>query len=291
MLSLEFVIPYFGPRALLEEAVVSVLQQTHGRWRLLVVEDGDQGQGVGEWLAGLGDSRIEHVVNSATLGVAGNFQRCLDLSTADLVTFLGCDDRLLPHYAQHVLMTMSNDPSLAGVFPAVTVIDELGSRCLPLVDRVKAWLRPASPDTIQGERLLSSLALGNWTYFPATCWRREAISAHGFRQDLDVVLDLELLMRLVLEGGRFAVGAVPAFEYRRHRQSASSTALGDASRLREERLVYEAMAARARAQAWSRAALSARLRLTSRLHAATRLPAAVRHVDDLTVLGRHVFGP
>ena len=289
--TLELAIPYFGPRALLEETVTSVLEQSSGDWRLLVVEDGDQGQEVGEWLSSIGDDRILHVVNPTNLGIAGNFQRCLDLCTAELVAFVGCDDRLLPNYVEQVVDTMEEDPGLAAVFPAVTVIDDRGQPYVPIGDRVKAWLRPTGPGPVQGEHLLTSLAIGNWTYFPATCWRRTVIAEHGFRQDLKIALDLELLAHLVLGGHRFAVGDVPAFEYRRHRLSASTTALDDAGRFMEERLVHRSMAIGARSAGWSHAAWHARLRLTSRLHAAALLPAAARRRPRaVAVVSRHVFG-
>lgn len=287
---LELAVPYFGRRDLLEELVLSVLHQTDPRWRLLIVEDGDQGQDVGRWLESLNDARITHVMNPRTLGVAKNFQRCLELASADWVAFPGCDDRLQPRYVSAVISTIEQNPSTAAIIPRARVIDEHGRPCLPLTDRVKAWLRPGS-GMAAGEPLLRSLLIGNWTYFPAICWLRADIALLGFRPDLSITLDLELLGSLALAGHTITVTEDDVFEYRRHSQSASSRGLVDRSRLSEERLVHKELGTRARSEGWDRAARHGRARVTSRCNALVLMPRAVRGRGGLALLARHAFGP
>lgn len=288
---LEILIPYFGDRAPLEEAVTSVLGQTRTDWRLIVVEDGDQRQDAAHWLASLDDPRVRHVLNPTRLGVAGNFQRCLDLAQAELITFMGCDDRLLPRYVERAVEVMEARPGAAAVLPGVDIIDEDGAASATLTDRVKSWLRPDDGQVLAGEAMLARLCDGNWTYFPATCWRRSAVATHGFRQDMRVALDLDLLASLVLDGHQFVVLREPLFEYRRHSASVSSATRHDDTRFEEERRLHAELRAKAAHRGWGKASRRAALRLTSRLHAAALLPHAAARPGMLRALLRHVLGP
>jgi glycosyltransferase involved in cell wall biosynthesis len=287
---LELVIPYFGARHRLEETVRSVLAQDSGRWRLLVVEDGDQGQDAGTWLASLADPRVGHVVNPRTLGIPGNFQRCLDLADAAYVAFVGCDDRLRTDYVSTVLDLADRFPTAVGLVPNAQAVGEDGRPVRRVTDGVKALLRPRArtPRLLDGESLLAGLLHGNWTYFPATAWRRDAVAAVGFRQDLPVTLDLALLADLFLDGGAIAVTDHVAFEYRRHAASASSAAASDTGRFTEEAALFAELDQACRHRGWGRASRAAAWHLTSRAHAALRVPGTVAARRDVRPLLRHV---
>lgn len=288
--ALDLVIPYFGPRHHLEETVRSVLAQDSDSWRLLVVEDGNQGQGVGSWLSSLDDPRVAHVINPQTLGIPGNFQHCLDLADAPYVAFPGCDDLLLPDYVTTTLGLAEVFPTASALMPGARVIGSEGDRVRTAIDLAKSALRPRArtPRLLQGERLLSGLMHGNWTYFPATAWRRDAIAATGFRQDLPVTLDLALLANLLLRDGAIAVTDQVVFEYRRHAASASSSAATDTARFTEEAKLFGELEQACRARGWPLAARAAAWHLTSRAHAAMLLPAAVAARRGARPLLHHV---
>lgn len=286
----DIVIPYYGPRDRLEETVLSVLAQDSDKWQLVVVEDGDQGQDVAQWLTSLHDPRVRHLLNRRTLGIPGNFQRCLEVAEAAYVTFVGCDDRLLPTYVGAMLDLAGQFPGAEALVPGVRLIGADGSPTRTVTDAVKSLLHPRASTArlLSGERLLASLLHGNWTYFSATAWRRDAVTALGFRQDLPVTLDLALLADLILSGGTIAVTDHVAFEYRRHTASASSTAASDAARFAEEAALFAELEHACRTRGWRRAACAARWHLTSRAHAALRLPGAVAGRRDVRRLVHHV---
>lgn len=272
-----FLVPYVGKREYLEDCVESIRAQTDSRWRLSVVEDGDQGMGIRSWLRTLADERVEHLLNDQPLGIARNFQRCLDLAAAPWLVMPGYDDRLLPGYVETVLGAV-HDPDVAVVQPGVEVIDELSRVVRPLTDRIKAMLRPRAGH-LSGEDLATSLMHGNWTYFPSLAWRVAAIRPHGFRADLTTTLDLELLCKVVGDGHALALLDQSCFQYRRHPDSASSAAAREAGRFDEESRLYRELEHRFRELGWPRTARAARGRLTSRLHACSRLPAAMLSGD------------
>ena len=279
--AIDLLVPHYGDRALLERTVASVLAQADPRWRLHVVDDNPPSvdQGLDRWFDGLGDPRVTYTRNLSRLGIAGNFQRCLDLAWSDRVVFPGCDDELMPSYVGLVRDALRRHPEATAVLPGVRVIDETGEPSWPLTDRVKSWLALSSGEPVGGERLAVSLMRGNWTYFPAICWDRRAIARHGFRHDLPITLDLALLVDVVLEGGTLLRLDEDGFRYRRHAASLSSVGAGDLARFAEEADLFAECADRFTAAGWSRATRAARLHLTSRLHAATRLPGSLRTGD------------
>ena len=279
---LQVLIPYVGRDDYLKNAVESLLSQSDPGWKLTVVEDGDQGKGVGGWLHQLRDARITHELNPRPLGLAANFQRCLDLALADYVTFAGCDDAFLPGYVADVRRLVADYPAAGALMPSVQVMGAQGEIRRPVADVVKRHLAPRSGRTasLTGERVLASLMQGNWTYFPSICWRRDAISRIGFRQDLPTTLDLALLAQLLLEGHVVIVdGGAPSFLYRRHRASASSATASDLGRFTEERRLFDEIESVCRVKGWPRAARAARWHATSRLHAATMLPRCLLSGD------------
>ncbi|WP_162599758.1 glycosyltransferase [Nocardioides solisilvae] len=295
-MTLQIFLPFYGDPALMRAAVRSVLAQDSPDWTLTVVDDRYPHASVGEWVEGLGDPRVRYVLNEANLGVSGNFNRCLELADGDLVTLLGGDDELLPTYVSTVLRMRAAHPDAALLQPGVEVIDEHGEPSLPLADRVKQrLLRPEVPATgtrvLSGERLAASLLAGNWLYFPALALDRATARRHGFRQDLRTIQDLDLILRIVMEGGSLVLADEVCFRYRRHAASESSALLAGGDRFEEDRRFFAEAARRAEELGWPRARRAARRRVTSRLHGATLLPGALAARDAAAVrlLARHVL--
>lgn len=292
--SLDIMMPFYGDPELFRRAVESVLAQTDPHWRLVIIDDVYPDTAPGAWAKALDDDRIEYLRNEKNLGVNGNFMRCVELSTAEFTTVMGCDDLLLPNYVGRVRRLVADFPAADYVQPGVQVMDATGQDTNPLVDRVKRHFRPdhKGPVSLYGEELASSLLRGNWTYFPSIAWRTTRLRHHGFRRDLEVVLDLALQLDIVASGGRLLLDDVPSFRYRRHAASVSSWTAQDGSRFTEERRFFLECSGRMRALGWKRAARVARLHLSSRLNALTRVPASARARDGhgLVVLLRHVAG-
>jgi hypothetical protein len=182
----------------------------------------------------------------------------------------------MPDYVRSIQAAWQRHAHCAGVIPGVRVVGQGGARVWTTTDWVKRRLRPHAPGTYQGEPLLVSLMHGNWTYFPATCWRTDAIKPLGFRADLPTTLDLALLAELVLRGESFLVIDQELFEYRRHSASASSLAARNADRFAEERALMAELADRASSLGWRRASRAAKWHWTSRAHALALVPASLR---------------
>lgn len=292
--TLEVFIPYWGDPELLYATVESVRAQTDPAWTLTVVDDGYPDASVAQHFAAESDPRIRYLRNEANLGIAANFQRCLELASRDLVMFLGCDDLLEPEFVARGRAAFTAFPQADIVQPGVQVIDAEGRPATQLADRVKRWLTPrvSSPTLLGGEKLAASLLRGNWLYWPSLVFRTERVQRHRFRQDLPIILDLALVMDMVADGAGLVLDPTVTFSYRRHRASLSGTALLDGSRFVQDRRYFRDVERQMRGLGWARAARAARLRWTTRLHALTLLPAAARRREPAAPLQllRHAVG-
>ncbi|GAA1922883.1 glycosyltransferase family 2 protein [Nocardioides hwasunensis] len=292
---LEIFVPYWGDPSLLRTTIDSVRAQDDDRWTLTVVDDCYPDPSVADSFAREGDPRIRYRRNDENLGIAGNFQRCLDLASGDAVVFLGCDDVLEPSYVARAHALLAAYPSADIFQPGVRVIDADGEASSPLGDRVKRWLTPRTPVPLllSGEDLAVSLLRGNWLYWPSLMFRTAQVKRQAFRQDLPIILDLALVMDMVTDGSSLLLDPQVTFAYRRHETSLSGTALSDGSRFAQDRRYFADAAAQMRRTGWRRAEREARTRWTSRLHAITLAPDALRSPDDragaLRQVVRHAF--
>jgi glycosyltransferase involved in cell wall biosynthesis len=271
-MDIDIMLPAYGDNALVRETIASVLAQDDPRWRLTVIDDapGD----LKSWVAELGHEKIRYLPNERRLGINRNFQRCADEATEELVMLLGADDRLLPDFVARVHAAAEQHPAVAFFHTNAIVIDENGQPAMPLADKIKRLVSIKGGVVTGGERLATSLLHGNWMYFPSVVFRRDVLKKHGFREGHDIVLDLDLYLRILLDGGRVVLFDRPGIEYRRHAASLSSATAGTGARFDEERDYFAETATAMAAAGWPRAARAARWHLTSRLHAAAKALAA-----------------
>ncbi|MEU6480944.1 glycosyltransferase [Streptomyces sp. NPDC047017] len=286
MQTLDIMLPHYGDTALMQAAVTSVLDQTDKDWRLTVVDDGRE-EGVPEWFAALGDSRVRYQRNEQNLGITRNFRKCVELVESTHFTMLGSDDLLLPTYVETIRAAVEAEPDAAIYQPGVEVIDEHGNASTTLGDEVKRRLYAPKNDgrrlVLSGEPLAANLLGGNWLYFPSICWRTDAVRAVNFREDLSVIQDLALIIELVRRGEKLVVDPAPAFRYRRHSGSLSSAEAVTGARFGEAVRFFHEIADELDRHGWPKAARSARRHLSMRLHALTMLPGALRQRRSKTI--------
>lgn len=275
-MTVDILFPYYGDVALMKQAVESVLHQTNDDWRLIVVDDGYPDESIPGWFASLNDERVTYLRNEKNLGANGNYRKCLTFVENELVVVMGADDVMMPNYIEWFTQAAREHPE-AGIFqPGVFVIDENNAPSNTLVEKTKAFYRPNGTTVLKGEDLAVSILRGDWLYFPSLGWRAETIVGLGFREGLDVVQDMCLVMDVAMSGGALFYDETAAFMYRRHKASDSSWRALDGTRFDEERRFFETMREEMSELGWNKAANVARLHLSSRLHAASLLPKAAK---------------
>lgn len=268
---IDVVLPFYGDLERLKIAVASVLSQDSRDFRLVCVDDRAPDPAAGEWVQALSDPRVTYVRNPRNLGLAANFDRCVDLVAAPWFVMMGADDVMLPHYLSTVLELVARAPDVAMVQPGVTVIDEVGAPHKPLADRVKAALRPAThgrPRKLGGPALARSLTRADWAYFPSITWRADVVKKHRFDQRYPIALDLALMLNIILDGGTMLLDDRVVFHYRRHRSSESAVTAIDGTRFRQEIDLFTAYQRRFAAVGWRAASWEAKAHVVTRLNAA-----------------------
>ncbi|HLX29950.1 MAG TPA: glycosyltransferase family 2 protein [Casimicrobiaceae bacterium] len=108
-------LPTYNGARYLRECLASALAQTHGDFELVVVDDRstDETMDIIRDVAHA-DSRVRVFENDANLGLVGNWNRCIELSSAPWIKFVFQDDLLATDCVRHLL-----DAAAAG-FPLIS---------------------------------------------------------------------------------------------------------------------------------------------------------------------------
>lgn len=264
MPKVDILLPYWGKFELLKETVDSVLAQDSDDWHLTIVDDHYSSTEAFDYYTKLNDPRITYIRHKQNIGITRNFNFCVEQTTAEFCTLLGCDDRLLPNYVSTALTHIGDADFYQ---PYVDVIDADGRSCLPLGDRVKRLLQPRKSGIYSGEKLATSLCHGNWLYFPSIMWRSTTLKKYPFNEQYSIVEDVDVELSMILDGATLYFDRTTTFQYRRFAESLSSKEKGkNGVRNKEEVEVYNHFTEFFHTKGWGKAALASQLHITSRIN-------------------------
>jgi GT2 family glycosyltransferase len=299
-------IPFYKGHAFLRAAIESVLRQTSPEWRLLICDDGPEA-GTAALVESYRDPRIRYLKNDRNLGMAGNWNRCLDAAGANLVNLLHNDDELLPGYVELMRQAAREHPDAAAFFCRARIIDASGRSRFSPIDYVKKFLQPRTegPLTLQGPAAIEALMRGNFIMCPTVCYRKSRLGNLRFSSAWRFALDLEFYVRLLLTGEKIIGLPDVAYAYRRHEANATEAYTASLLRFEEESRLHDWVAGVASQRGWSRlAALAARKRVIQghllfriagdiafcRLGAAGQKWKFLRHLSGGRIAGRPALG-
>lgn len=254
-------IPYHANLSYLKKAVESVRGQTAENWVLVVSDDSpatrpEVAAETEAYLKSISDPRIRYFRNLKSTGMASNWNQCLELADTDLVTLLHADDELSPQYCEKVIEAGQKYPEPVAFFTAAQVIDEESRPKFSFPDRYKDFLLSGSGPVleIEGESGVHRLLRGNIIFCPSLCFRKSRLQSERFRLDLKQVTDLEIILRLLLQGQQF-IGLMnePLYLYRRHGSNATVTHTQSLLRFEEEDTLYRQMELTCTERQWSKA--------------------------------------
>ena len=123
------IMPAYNAAAYIEEAIRSVMAQTYGAWRLLVLDDGssDDTVGIVRRLAGE-DPRITLICNEENYGAARTRNRGLELCNEGYVAFLDSDDRWHPDKLT-TQVRLAEQTGADIVYTSYAIMDTNGKPC------------------------------------------------------------------------------------------------------------------------------------------------------------------
>jgi glycosyltransferase involved in cell wall biosynthesis len=213
--------------------------------------------------------RVEYLKNSVRLGIAGNFNECINKSRGLFTQICGSDDIFVSDPTLKLSEELNNNLKVAVIGFDVSVIDQRNKETRALPDLVKKILRPriGNSKLFENPKIFRNLMLGDWLYFPAIVWRTNLVREYKFSGDFHTAMDLDILIRLLGDDKQIAFIKEKVIGYRRHDQSASSLYAKSIGRFDEEFLCHKNALEVARNKNWRTGAILARLALTVRLHA------------------------
>lgn len=192
------VIPAYKAETLIEEAVRSVLAQTHADWEAWIVTD--DGEDYEELLgrAGLVDKRF-HFLSSGRVGAGASRARnlALDRIQTPYVAILDADDRMKPRKLELAVAALAEQPIVAS---ALDVMDQAYNRLRLVGDGPDRVLTPGAYKFV------------NLSMDSMIVWDRRRCDA---RYDLELtnMTDLELLMQLWRTAGSVHHLGTPQHDY------------------------------------------------------------------------------
>jgi glycosyltransferase involved in cell wall biosynthesis len=251
-----FGIPFYSGVGFLRKALESVLAQRDSAWGANVTDDSPDpatGAEVAALIRSLGDGRIGYHRNPRSLGISGNWNRCLDLAETDLATVLHADDELFPDYCGSMRAAAERHPAAVGFYCQAEIVGPDSKRVFSLPDLVKGFINPSTRKEVllAGEPGFRALLWGNFIICPSLCFRKRVLGARRF-PDRRFVLDWDMTTQLVLDGDTLVGLPRRGLRYRRHTDSATSQLTRSQQRFLEESDYYDRMLPVARARGWDR---------------------------------------
>lgn len=270
---LHVVIPAYGQSPYLKETLLSATRKLAANVPITVLEDPSESNNVREVVSDfLG--RVDYQINSSRLGIGGNFNKAIEISTGVYTLLCGSDDLITGDISQYLT---NIDHDFAAITSNCIVIDKYGKKIHPLADLIKSLIKPKKVGSYQyqNKNFFNRLLIGDWLYFPSTLWNTEIIKREKFNNDFHTAMDLDIFVRLVSKKYRIFHIAASEFAYRRHSESASSLYALDSGRFYEELRCHKTAAQLAKEENWFLARLLAHLAFTVRIHAILKALALV----------------
>jgi glycosyltransferase involved in cell wall biosynthesis len=264
---LHVMIPAYGKSPYLRQTLESAVKHLPLEVPITVIEDPSNESSIENLVKEF--SRVQYVKNSERLGIGGNFNKSIELSTGVFTQICGSDDIFLDNPLRDFDNDKLSQSSISAIGLSVEVINETGNIVKTIPDLVKKTLRPSLKKItiFENDKIFSNLMLGDWLYFPAILWKTETLKQTKFDGNFHTAMDLDVFIRLLNNDQKIAFIKSKVLGYRRHSQSASSLYAKSTGRFDEEFLCHKNALEIAKRKNWKTGAFLAQLALTVRLHA------------------------
>ncbi len=208
-------IPTYNGGLFLREAIESVLNQSWRDFELVVCDDASSDNTL-DVVRSFHDPRLRLFTNNTRLGLAPNWNRCLELCHGQYVVVFHQDDVMLPDNLARKKDVLDRDAGVGWVYSRAQYVDGLGR---PLTAE-QCYAVEGEPEDrrTEGRRAFESmlLRLDNPVCCPSVMFRARCAEAAGnFDESLPFTTDLEFWMRLSLFGDVQYL-AEPLIKYRWH---------------------------------------------------------------------------
>jgi glycosyltransferase involved in cell wall biosynthesis len=177
----------------LREAIESVLAQSYDNF-VVIVSDNASTDDTGEVVGSFQDPRVQYAPLEHDIGMTGNLNRLIDLSTTEFLLILCDDDALHPDHLSLTVEALRRWPTAGVAHAGSSIVDGSGSTLNPHVRLMKT----NEPVVFDARReFLKRSMVSVATCFSSALFRRAAvIGAGGLREEEEPIADISLMMRI-----------------------------------------------------------------------------------------------
>lgn len=202
------VVPLYNtPIKFLREMIKSVQNQTYANWQLCLVDGSDEEHGyVGEYVAGIDDSRICYKRLEKNMGIADNTNACIEMADGDFVALFDHDDLLHPSALFEMAKAAENGADFIYT-DEVTFVGKPGNIT------IYNFKPDFSPDTLRSYNYICHF----------TAFSRELLDkVGGFNSKYDGSQDYDLILRLTEQAKNIVHIPKALYFWRSHKASVAS---------------------------------------------------------------------
>lgn len=237
-------IPVYNNANTVVETIESVFAQTYRNIELIIVEDAssdDSDSKIREVLS-TNNSGIEVVFehNDKNLGMAGNWNKCLNFCKGKYVKLLCADDKIAPSLIEREVEILEKYPNVVSVESDTAFVDVEGN--------IRGHYNRYRKSGVVSGKEVANKSLFYRDYFGAplaNTFRRDvATKCGGFNPEFNYIIDYEFLLKIGLDGDVYIIHEPLNFFCLRGNSNTASVFKGEEGRryINEHRMLVQSVA-------------------------------------------------
>ena len=265
---LHVMIPAYGKSPHLEETLISACKNLGDTVLISVVEDPSKINVIKDIVEKF-EPRVNYIKNEKRLGIANNFNRCLEISQGVYTQICGHDDLIIKDPTVHLENIVKEGVKASSLVFSAKVLDNSRNKKLKLADLAKYILKPREKTLkkMNNKKFLERLMMGYWIYFPAVLWQTEVSRKYRFDEQFKSAMDLDFFIDMNINKEEFIFKDEVIVAYRRHENSASSQNTISGDRFFEEIKCHRKVANYAKSMKYRKLVFLAKIALSVRANA------------------------
>lgn len=196
MVSVTILLSSYNHQVFIDEAIVSVINQSYQDWELWVLDDASTDGTIEKlkiWEAK--DQRINLFLSKANLGKARQLNKVLNKISTPYTAFLDSDDHWHPEKLQQQINVLEKNEGIGLVFTDGYVVD---SRPLVVKQKDKAWKNDLHDKRfseahrtppLQHGNMFTALLHGNFIFYSSVLFRSKYLEEVAFQTEINRSMD------------------------------------------------------------------------------------------------------
>lgn len=238
-IQVQIFIPCFNSRVTLPKTIESILTQTMKNYEVILVDNASSDDSSAVFLA-FDDDRFSVVRFEESVSLGANFNRCIELASAEYFCIMHADDEYEPNYLENMTNSLDHTPSASMAFCNANIIDEESCRRFSFKNEIKKRASKMKSKKYSGGKGVLWLADYNKVIAPSVMFRTSSKNLfETYRKDLKFTLDWDLYFRILQKGGEILHISQTLFNYRIHKNQQTAALIASMEKYYEMRTILD----------------------------------------------------